>query len=252
MVIFSKFKKYSLLIFFVFILILTQAGDTEGTQSMDQNNHEYIVTDTKKLEALIVLVTSIITVAGIVLNYNQKNRFGKIDLKLEENTIAHSNMAKTNQDNYNKITEELKVLADLTVKMDVIEGFRHVVQGYTRMGIDNKIKQFVDNEGERLIQFAEEIMHEKFTAQLYEQQSIKIDTFSTDGMEEAHLYFGEPFTSQYTTLQKNQAEQLKYGLDSIAKDDVLNHKYERFRNLCETYLHNVLLNVIRLHLMINK
>jgi len=22
-------------------------------------------------------------------------------------------------------------------------------------------------------------------------------------MEEAHLYFGEPFTSQYTTLQKN-------------------------------------------------
>jgi len=48
----------------------------------------------------------------------------------------------------------------------VIESFRDIINGYTRMAADTSLKPFVDAEGERLITFAEEIMNERFTKQV--------------------------------------------------------------------------------------
>lgn len=133
----TKLIYFPLLLFCLFVFIPCK-GDSREQLSTEQTS--YVITDTKKIEGLIILVTSIITLAGLILNYNQKTRFGKIDLKLEENFVEHRNMAKQNQDNYEKITSELKTLADLSVKTDIIEGFRQITQGYTRMGCDTKIK----------------------------------------------------------------------------------------------------------------
>lgn len=126
----------------------------ETDRNVDYNND---------FKSLGIILTGIITLMGVVLNYVQKNQFEKIDMKLEQNNLEHQTILKVSNDNYSNLVDDLRTLKDLSVRKDVITNFRFIINNYTRMAIDDRIKLFVDNEGERLVTFAEEIMNEKFT-----------------------------------------------------------------------------------------
>jgi len=72
-------------------------------------------------------------------------------------------MVDVNKDNFESIVKELVMLRDITTRKTVVDSFRNIINGYTRMTSDTALKPFIDAEGERLITFAEEIMNEHFT-----------------------------------------------------------------------------------------
>jgi len=56
------------------------------------------------------------------------------------------------------------------------------------------------------------------------------------------------FYKLYSEVQIKNVNTLKESMYRIASDELLNHKYERFKSVCETFLHTHLIDVIKLHL----
>lgn len=195
-----------------------------------------------------VLTTAILGFVGVSLNYVQKNRFGKVELSLERNNIEHQDIIESNKDNFDSIVRELVILKDITTRKNVVDSFRSIINGYTRMTSDTALKPFIDSEGERLITFAEEIMNEHFTKAVQEQAIVKIDHTQEEQRNEAKHLFGIGFSKLYGEIQAKNVESLKESMYRIASDELLNHKYERFKSVCETFLHTHLIDVIKLHL----
>ena len=195
-----------------------------------------------------VLTTAILGFVGISLNYVQKNRFSKVELSLERNNLEHQDIIDTNKSNYDVIVTELVTLRDITTRKHVIESFRDIINSYTRMTSDSMLKPFIDAEGERLITFADEIMNEHFTKKVQEQAIVKIDYSQEEQRNEAKHLFGVTFHKLYVEIQNKNNNTLKESMYRIASDDLLNHKYERFKSVCENYLHTHLIDVIKLHL----
>ena len=195
-----------------------------------------------------VILGSIITLVGVVLNYVQKNHFEDIHNQLSQNNEEHKKIIADNQSNYNNILESIREVKDLGTRKNVIFSFRDIINGYTRMANDSELKPFIDAEGERLITFAEEIMTEHFTQKVQEQALVKIDYAQHEQCNEAKSVFGIDFYIVYETLLKKNIAVLKEDIMKIASDEVLNHKYARFKNVCENYLHKHLMDVLRLYL----
>lgn len=195
-----------------------------------------------------ILTTAILGFVGVSLNYVQKNRFGKVELQLERNNSEHQDMVDVNKDNFESIVKELVMLRDITTRKTVVDSFRNIINGYTRMTSDTALKPFIDAEGERLITFAEEIMNEHFTKTVQEQAIVKIDYTQEEQRNEAKHLFGMSFYKLYSEVQIKNVNTLKESMYRIASDELLNHKYERFKSVCETFLHTHLIDVIKLHL----
>lgn len=195
-----------------------------------------------------VLTTAVLGFVGISLNYVQKNRFSKVELSLERNNIEHQDIIDTHKDNYSLIVTELVALKDISIRKHVIESFRDIINGYTRMTSDTELKPFIDAEGERLITFAQEIMNERFTVKVQEQAIVKIDYAQEEQRSEAKHLFGIVFEQMYAEVQNKNVNILKENMYKIASDDLLNHKYERFKSVCENFLHTHLIDIIKLHL----
>lgn len=213
-------------------------------QNLDQQLYQEYNND---IQSLGVILTAVISLLGIMLSYTQRGRFEKIDVKLERNNEEHQIMAKITGENYNNIIDGLKEVKDLSVRKDIITIFREITNGYTRMAPQNIVKPFIDAEGERLVTFAEEIMNERFTAKVQDQAIVKIDYTIKESQDEAKLLFGESFQKGFRNVSDINNERLKNEILKIASDEV-NNKYARFKNVCETFLHTHLLDIIKLSL----
>lgn len=224
------------------VTIIEQIKENQKQDEIDYQNY---ITD---LTTLGVILGTIISLVGIILSYSSKTSFEKIDIRLEKNDMDHAGIVNSNESNFQSILEEINKVKDINLRKNIIAGFRDIINSYTRMTNDLTLKPFIDAEGERLITFAEEVMSEQFTEKLQQQAIVKIDYAQNEAKIEARRVFTDREYNLFCTFQNRNVIFLKDSLTKIAMDHLINNKYERFKTVCESFLHDHLMDVIKIRL----
>lgn len=136
----------------------------------------------------------------------------------------------------------LNVMEDTLVRRNVTESLRAVVRGYIHYNrqIDNRAKMLIDCQCERLVEFSDEVMAEKYNIENWEQTVAKMEVQARKGSAQAAELFGDEFSEQYRVIQRNCLADFKDKLHTIICDDLVNSKYARYKNASETFLHELI------------
>lgn len=177
--------------------------------------------------------------SGIKVISELSNR--PLELRLEA-------IATDSKQQFAKVFTVLDVLEDSMVRKSITDGLRVVVRGYMHYNrsICEKTRILIDCQCERLIEFSDEVMSETYNLDNWEQMQTKIESQSHKGRAQVRELFGSEFAEKYKVMQTKAVSDFRERLHVIASDDVVNSKYNRYKNAAETFLHQLITGTLAL------
>jgi len=187
-----------------------------------------------ELTALFVAIGSFFVGAMKIINWFSTK---KIMDALKQNTEEHKS-----------IFELLESVKGRNAQMNLLESVRNVAKGYMRIAPDERLKTFIDLETERIVDFIQEIITECWTEEIAYLAEVKIHIAKENAQKDSLRILGENYTIAFKIVQHEHLIKLIAGIHRLATDKVVNRKYERFRNVMETFTHDHLVGIIQLYI----
>lgn len=187
----------------------------------------------KKMEEtnIALLLATIGILAGLFMN----PLVLKVLKRIEE-------VDNNNKEQHNSIYKELKISrTESTTKQSIGEIISHHLEV-----APSSISPFIAHEGKRMLDFASGIMNSKFDYTILAAAKIKLDVCK----DEARLEIAclpKVFRTKFVKLQDKGVDKLYDDLTAIVTDQVYNSKHNRFRMICEQFIHSHLTGILELN-----
>jgi len=202
----------------------------------DEFNYNQGRPDVQKL--LTGILSILIALGGIgklvydFSNSKTEKRHSEILDKFAENAEQHV-----------ELFAGIKIATDTKNRKNVTDALAHIAADHLfhkRRYITPDLSELIKSQAQRLISLSNEIMNEKFTAEMLEYSFVCIETKNREALKQVGEIFGCDFIPFYKEGQTKCVNDFKANLVKLAQSNVINSKYDRYRAYAELFLHDII------------
>jgi len=211
-------------------------------QKSDQDEFNYTQGRPDIQKLLTGILSILVAIGGIgKILYDFSNS------KTEKRHIEILDKFAENSEQHVELFEGIKIAADTKNRKDVTDALTNIAADHLfhkRRYITPELSEVIKSQAQRLISLSNDIMNEKFTAEMLEYSFVCIETKNKEALKQIVETFGCDFAPFYKEGQAKCVNDFKANLTKLAQSNIINSKYDRYRAYAELFLHDIIENTL--------
>ncbi|MBV5347900.1 hypothetical protein JZU46_06780 [bacterium] len=193
--------------------------------------------------SFLLALTALWKIVNDSLNKKSDKRFETLSDIVISHHKERQEFEKVNTVQHEKIFDRLLLVDDRVLRDSVTEALKAVARKhihYNKQFCSAEMQMLIDGQTERVIQLSEEIITTQFTFEMLSVAEAKMETQKRASWKQVVELFGCDYLVRYKVGQAKAIEEFYSRLNVLAKEGVVNSRYDRYRASAELFLHDLI------------